>query len=617
MAATNDRQNLPVSHSYIADALAAHHYYLDQIIHWYDWLEDKKEPENALCLILFKLINETIKRRDPGGAWFNVEEKYIPTSADLKESLDSDKYNGFKQQIETLRIPIEEAALALVSILQSDKFLAEMDKLPYDEQLLYASKLADHLAVSNVGLFYLRSCINAPLQSPMPLFLPDRLLKKEGSFSSSDFPIMRRASRVYAEVFIKLAPALISDANYTKFSDAALDFIAKYFPDDVLNALTLEEKISDIKQYLKNNPLYLERYGQPVAATIFVFFEIVNVYLAFRKVQDDPSIRGTLGFLRAIASLTSALSSAQKVFQRFQILSLSNSQVIGLNVITGIYDVIIGMVDSHNAWRTGDISVAAGNVLQGVGLASAAAISTWSALTAAEVLAPSAGLNPLAGSLLTLGAFLTTFTGTFIIVYTKDSPFERWIKNNYFGEHWNDVAPDEGPQDVLFGFKYVDGHPNLARQISEYLSMFYPVKLSATRGASHSVMVSLQPELAYHESSIIVKRIADRGELSSQPRYVSVPLYMKPANAIDDKAYALPAIPRESDKLSDWIRPFSPDELSQDTNPNFDPTGMYLEVDVSIPDKLQPALGSIVLDHPQSDILSNFPFLLRARVRVE
>jgi hypothetical protein len=606
------RQSWPISESYLAIALTYHQLYLEQLELWHDWLEDT-ESRNAEKLVLFTLIRDTIKRRGAGGDW--QDNSSLPTSYELLGMLHPSKYTAFRLEVEQKRQPVESAALELVDILASVELIAELDTLPYDEQLLYANTLADQLASSNVGLLFLRQSLNAPPQSPLPLFHAERLVNQPGSFVDTDVPVMRRASRVYADVMLKLAPALFADADYTKFANATLTLLAKYFPEDIVSALTVEERIDQARQYLRDNPDYLDAYGKPPAAALYVLFELVNIYRAARALKQDPTVRTTFGFLRAVASLTSGLSAVQKTFKLPAALKLGPRATIGLNSVTVIYDLTVGAIDAHQAWQDNDLSVAAGHALQGVGLASAAAASAWVPVGA---LFPLLALNPVGLGLLAVGALFVTLAGTALIVYTKDPPIERWFENNYFGVNWANVAVDNPPSDLRYGFKHIDGHPNVPRQVSEFLSMFYPLQLKADRGmqSQRSVTISMQPQLAYHESHVVVTRIHDGGDQGGVRRYTPIPLYAKPANFVQDSVtYYAPLNPRQDEKLSDWIRTFSPIELSQGTNPEFDPAGSYLEVEVTLPDKLQPALAGIVATHPE--VMDGFPFVLRERVFIE
>lgn len=620
----DQRQSLPVSRSYIAEALAAQRVYAEELDEWYDWLEDPAEPPNADKLVLFKLITDTIRRREAGGEWEDVDEDLIPSADDLRGLLDTVKFNKFKLEVESRRKPVEDAALKLVTILKSEALLNELHRLPWDNQLEYCGQMLDQLAVSNVGLRYQRECLYAAPESPLPVAHVERLRQEPGSFINTEAMVLRRASRFLAEYFLKLVPALISDVDYTKFLDATYEVLVKYFQtngrsdtDLVLDVLTFEDKLDNLRLFHKNNPQHILEFGKQVAASIYLVFEIANVYRAVLALKQDPSVRSKFALLRAVAGLTSALSSAQQVLRLPTALKLSTSRMVGLNILIAIYDLAIGAIDAHEAWRTGDLSVAAGQVLQGVGLAGAAVASTWTALSVAGALSPSAAVNPVGGVLLTLGAILVTFTGTLLITYTQDPPMDQWFENNFFGSNWDDVEADESPGGILFMFKRVDDTPDIGRQVSAFLSMLYPIGLTAELGqiATKSVAVTLMPQLAYHESHIFVKRIADAGLFADPPRYTLVPLYMKPANVIaDNVTFYSPTDPEDDENLMDWIRTFSPLELSQGMNPNYDAAGAYLEVDITIPDKFAPALANAIGTNPE--LMNNFAFVLRARALV-
>jgi hypothetical protein len=603
-----------VTRSHIAEALAAHGRYVERLDRWYEWLGDETDASNAQKLMLYKLIESTIARREPGGEWANQDEDLIPAAADLRDMLDQAKYTRFRSQLEKLRSPVERAGLELVTLLQSTEFLTELDLLPWDEQLVYVSRLADQLASSNVGFLYLRQAVGAGPTTPLPVFHPDRLFRKPGDFLETHNAIMGRAASVFAEVFLKVAPAILVNADYNAFAFATLDLVNKYFPEDVLDALTFEDKIDDVRIFMQQNPTYLERYGKPAAAAIGTIMELVGVYFALDALRKDPSIRNSFGLLRAVASLTSTLATTQAILKLPQGFAVHN-RIAGINVIVAVYDLAIAAIDTHASWKTNDLSVAAGHALQGVGLAGAAAISTWAAMSAAGTVAPSAALNPVAGALLTLGALVVTFGGTFLIMYTQDPPVERWFENNYFGSNWDSVDADVSPLEIMFRWKRPDGTPDIPRQVSEYLSMFFPMKVTATENDNGSVNVDVFPSLGYHESHVLVKRVKDDG-MFSDPQHTLLPLYMKPANQTDDGVTLVrPSDPTEDQRLTNWFRRFSPLEMSGELDPNFDASGSVIEVDLTIPDKFQAALSGIVMTSP--GVMDEFPFVLRSRVRVE
>lgn len=600
---------------HIPEAMRAHGRYVEKLNLWYDWLGNEADATNAQKLMLFQLIEGTIARRKQGGEWADVDPDVVPTAEALQGMLHPTRYPRFKAEVEKLRRPVEEAFLELATILKSDDFLLELNELNWHEQLVYVNLLADKVASCNTGVLFLRQCVGAEPGPLLPAFHPDRLFRQPGSFLGTHNAIMGRASSVFAEVFLKVAPAMLVDKDYNNFAFAALDLFHKYFPEDVLDALEFEDKVDDVRIFLKKHPEHLERFGKPVVASIGIVMELIGVYFAVDALRKDPSVRNSFGLLRAVASLTSSLAAAQAVLKLPKGFAV-HDRVPGLNIAIAVYDLVIAAVDTHNSWRTNDLSVAAGHALQGVGLAGAAAISTLAATTAASSTAPTIAINPVAGAVLTLGALVVAFGGTFLIIYTQDPPIERWFENNYFGKNWASVVADESPGEIMFRWKRLDGTPDIPRMVSEYLSMFFPLKVTATKLDGGFVNVDVVPALGYHESHVLVKRVKDDGYFADPPRYSLLSLYMKPVNRDDDgRTLVRPSEPTDDQKLASWWRRFTALEMSQEFDPDFDASGSYIEVDLTIPDQFQPALAGIVMTNP--GVMDAFPFVLRTRVRVE
>src|SRR5699024_8700563 len=158
-----------------------------------------------------------------GGEWADVDPDIVPTAADLQDMLHPTRYRRFKAEVEKLRGPVEQACLDLATILKSDDFLIELNELDWHEQLVYVNLLADKVANCNTGVLFLRQSVGAEPGPLLPAFHPDRLFRQPGSFLETNNAIMGRASSVFAEVFLKTAPAMLVDKDYNKFAFAALD----------------------------------------------------------------------------------------------------------------------------------------------------------------------------------------------------------------------------------------------------------------------------------------------------------------------------------------------------------------------------------------------------------
>ncbi len=618
-----ERDATPICHSFLADALGAHFRLVDALEEWYEWLGDEEERNNphefvthkmtnADKVVLHKLISDTIKRRQPNGAWKNIDEDIIPTADELWDMLDTNRFYSFKAKVDVLRGRIEDRALELIKIVDSDQFLVEFEQLPYDDQLEYMAELIDGLPLTEVGMTYLVQVFGKPDTSPLPVFHPTRLIAPVGNFFSDNFPIMSQAGRVYVTAWLQLAPPLMAQKTAAEFAELVRVVVGRYYDPAqtfVVTGTDLDELLKRIRDFeAHNNSIYIrELYGARVAASLGILIEFVNVYLVFDTLRKNPNERNTFGLMQALASAASALDSAQKVLNLHSAFKLSRGATIGLNLVGGLYDVIINAVDGYEAWRTNDLSVAVGHGLQAVGLATAAGVAIAGAISAGEA-------GAMGGPYLAAGAAVLTFCGILLVQLTQDAPIERWFENNYFGINNNNLLVPEAVGDVRFRWKENDGSQNLARQISEFISMLYPLRLKLLTSTSH-LTFQIEPTLAYHESEIFVFRVEEIPGVGSY----TTGLYNAPLNDQTEppqKTRHVPLNPTESQHLEKWERRFTWDEVWAFRNPS-PPVSLektWFEVVVTIPDKFQPAFSHTVLAKP--DLIDKFSFVLRARAKL-
>jgi hypothetical protein len=617
----NRKQSLPVSKSYIAQALTAHHTYLEAIDRWQNWLE---RDDNANTVILHTLISNMIRWRSPGG---QLADANILSSAEMEDCLDKAKYDKFRTEVKSRRDPIEQRCLKLIEIMQSVEFLRELDALPFDEQVIYAEKLAAGFSYCTVGLTFQVMSIKAGPQSPLPFFSVERFLGQPGDFDSQKFPVMYRSAGPLTHYLIEISKALVVDENYELYKTVVRQFLEKWFPpeffNDVQDTGLLLEKVRNIH---KANPTIFEDIAPRVGARLMIFVEIAQIVVSARLLRDNPNQRNAYDFLSSLADARLALAEAQKILKISDVLATGAKRMVFLYAITGVYDVVTNLLDASKAWNTGDLSVAVGHSMQAVGLGAATAISVTAALGQIGAIGSVGTLAGPGGVLLVLGFLLVTVGGTLVVYVTRDAPIEQWFKRNYFGKYWAGVEPDPDPDDITFRWRPFGGKPNITRQISDFLSMLFPIGLTVERVEDEDeeklVKIRLTPTLAYHGSEIYVKHIFKKTDFNNEKDWYWLRhVYRKPLNATDDRFPGgaprnkfAPFNPQKGERFQEWSRLFYPLDFALERTPDFDPSGSYIEVDLTIPDEFGSQLTSLLQQN--ADLMDRFPFILRQRIRI-
>ncbi|HSH59193.1 MAG TPA: hypothetical protein VK988_06025 [Acidimicrobiales bacterium] len=596
------RESVPACRSYLAEALHAQTYYFEALDDWNEWLTDPARPTNASKLVLWQLIEDTIeKRRKPGGAWADADE--LPSAETLKALL-GETYQDFRLEVKALRDPIEATAHGLITILDSVELRAELDGLPHADQVRYINTFLHQLSSSNVGMLYLRRSVCISAQPPLlPIFHPSRAFTDV--FLEDVVPNARRTSRLITQIFFKLLPAATADREI-------LHRLSRPYLTMVLDPNIFTTQTIDIRLLVKERDkalkaqwdAYKAKWGTR-AALVTSVFEVATAVIAFQDIRDDPSPKNNLRFGRALVGVAAAVESAQREIYAHaeDLLAPATRRLIAFNSMIVVLDIVIAARDGWDAWETGDVSVAAGNALQGVGSVAGTVASSALALKLVPTL-----YVPVLNKVV-VASFAVALVGTAVITFTADPPMETWFECNYFGSNWDGVDGDETPLDPRFGFldDWID-EPNLERQISEYLSMLYPIGLTVERyeGQAGAIKVTLRPSLAYHESEVVVARIDDRGWGSDPPRFVMSTLYSNKINVIPDIATShWPRNPGDDDVLQEWSTIFLAEEL---------PAGSHVEVSVKVPPETVPSLSGFVFDRPET--LRAMSFVLRGRAPV-
>jgi hypothetical protein len=600
--------SFPFCHSYVADALGLRQAYAEAVDAWYVWLETGKDPSNGEQLLLWRLIDLTLTRRGKDGAWENLDDKIVPTVQVLNNVIDQAKYHAFESVVTSQRQAMENAALALVTLLDTAELRTEFNGLPDVQRWEYAAQLADGLAGSNVGMLCLRKSVTADA-SPLPVIHPDQFTKSTLSWQTAS-SLARRAARAYAHAVLKVLPALLADEQSTAFRALGQDFVDRFFPEGVVTGPSLEEKVSQAEEWLKSNQPWWA--SESLASGVQAGFDVLNLGLAVFALASAPSTANLAAVARAASSLVSSASSWAKVaFGEESLLVISKSTSAVLADLNLVYDVWMGaraLYASSEAARTGDYSVAVGQAMQGVGLATAAGVAAYTATIAGAALIP--GLQ-----LLALGALLLILAGIVIATYTVDSPFEQWLQNCWFGSNWASVTADEGPGTPMYRSRRVDGTPDIARQVSFWLSVFYPIRLKVTKGSNPTdVNLACEPTLAFPQSQVNVWRIDDQGTITPGP-FVQIPIYGKPIDDLSDPrvVHTVTGTPPD-ERILDWIATFGSRDWSQGTSATFDMSGHWVEVEMTLPAGFAPELTAQIMGNSLPGF--SFPLITRMQAKV-
>jgi hypothetical protein len=334
--------------------------------------------------------------------------------------------------------------------------------------------------------------------------------------------------------------------------------------------------------------------------------DVANVVFASQKLYQDPKNPALyLALSRAVSSLAGSASKVGESFE-WQFLKRSKALKNTLTRYNAVYDIVMGAVaiyDTEQAVRTGDLSVALGQGMQAAGLFAGAYVALVT-IGVTGAVAPPVALLAIAGLLLVLA-------GSAIVAFTQDTPYEQWLQNSWFGDNWALVDVDAAPGTPMWRTKLTDPvtgevYPDIGRQVSFWVSMFYPIDFKVTGDATF-VYVTAKPKLAAPEALVNLSRIENEA-VPVFPDFHSFPVYSKPLNDTSDPnvTVTVEGTP-PNQRVSQWT-------VRLDHGPwwpTIDLSRHWFEVEMTPGGALSAALAE---DVKSSD---GFPFMLRAATKVE
>ncbi|GAB3443181.1 hypothetical protein GCM10027517_21310 [Phycicoccus ginsengisoli] len=608
----------PVSPTGLTRALQAQQAFAKAVDDWHVWLE-AGSPCNADQLLLYRIITESRDRRESSGIWADVPATAIPTVAQMNDVLDQTKMSLFAAQIEAVRHPVEQAGLALCDALDSTELRLEVLAMPELQRLEYIAEIMTSLSSCNVGMLFMRRSICMD-QSPLPVIHPDHLINSKLDLKGAT-AASRRAARAWAHVALKIIPAVVKDTTDTGFSRIVMDYLGRYFPDGeivVSPGAKLEDTLVKARQLVADRaPWWLHAKGM---GSVQLLFDVINFSVASRAAWSDPSFSKNAALARALGSLVSSVSSVSKAFKgESYLLTLSKPVSAGLSIANAVYDAgmaVQAVYEARESYVHGDLSVAAGNTMAGVGLGASAIVATAVSLSELEIVAISAAVIP-GLQVVALGALALILIGTIIATTTVDTPFEQWLQNGWFGNRWDSLDPEQSPDTPLYRTKTLGGTPDLGRQVSYWLSMLYPIELATSRSADGSNIVTLTcqpPWPVPADASLTLWRIDELGAIEHE--YPQKLIYHGTAAEVSRDG----VIPSTSGAgpdvvVTQWLAQFGPMDWSQETDPAFDMKGHWVELELTLTGGFDPGLTQGLLSGPEGPEWS-FPLTTRIRTKV-
>jgi len=511
----------------MAKALRAHEKYLTEIGAWLQWLGRGNRAEKALLL---EIIRATIERRKPGGVW--AEAGDIPDSSALESKV---RDSLFEKQVRFSRRKIEARAKELIKVLESPGFLGELVELykkdettgqdMADVAVQYQACLIEGLAYSEAGRTYLDTTCLEALQSsqdgstttaegkPVPAFhlhwleaYPGNFLDEAAATADEAVAIAGGAASAYAKLFCDLLPhflkkeVLVVEVTVQTIIRTSSIFISKFYGKDILDDIAevsafaeittveqftilvtkVESKIPTILGKLKTAGKWLER------ATF-----LLNAFVILKNLYNDPT--DVLNFYNASKLAAYTLSGLtqwrtalwEKANPDFSKAVLKTTCVTALKrvlAVTSAMDAMLSVKNAIFAVELEDHSVTAGHVLEAAG-----AVATLIATTLLT-----GGIALIVGA---AAAFLTV-GGTLLVVLTKDPPLKFWFDYNFFGKEWAGAEGSACKMQVLrWNDKLGMLVHDISHQLTVYLTMFYPLRLSVTKMPVDAVSVEIKPVL--------------------------------------------------------------------------------------------------------------------------
>lgn len=488
----------------------------------------------------------------------------IPSLAEMKSAIGFEdpksNYKKFEAEYSTLRVDVELAARRYIHTIESSEFLDKFRLLPEEERMQLSSELIEGLSASNIGLSYLiylaenyippdSSNIgnyDSETQNNLPALHPDRFLRSSLDFDISSnntrrIEAIRRTSQAFFRLHYEFIPAF-RNVSIGKHSVAALHFTWRFyskvtfgntnFKNRILSAIddyTAQRihdtiiKTEDIlirsQDYLNNVPVIRQRIGIGVASSFSFVIETINLLNAIEKIINESSFVNGIALADALVSISEGLhitlERGGKFFFRNNKFSLPGKVPLGyLAVFTAIADMVQSLQNSGDAWNRGDDSVAIAETARAVGFGAIAVAGIWTVLEGASATGPYAPYVALGGAAIVL-------VGSAVIYYTTNPRLEDLLLNNFFGSNWDRTNTNfPNPDSILFNFFYLNGEPNLPRQISAFISILYPINVKSIiyiePNPPYEPMIQVdleKPTFVSKNSEITIKEIEIKSEV--------------------------------------------------------------------------------------------------------
>lgn len=618
--------------------LDAHRRYLEAIDRWHKWIENNKKTDLPYQIMLSRLIRDILDKRAKGGA----EWEGVPETHELGSHIDWNRLLSFENGVNIERKKMEEAALELVQLmgytiyststgtkeeLRENDFWLELNRLQDETKLDYLNHISEQLCLTEVGLKFLIMCQTDkefPLQSAsgklLPPFHTDHFLMIPGQIQDDSLLIAKESLRVIASLFSNLVPAIIGQGDETKTCKIMDAFLRKFLtlPDDFPTldpnkpVTSLKEELNKIRGEIlaefpnlpdqKNN---FERFG----GTLGFIVGLYDVYISFIEVVKDPSMANRYGFLKGLADTTLNLDTAIKAFSKNESKIISDTLARRVNIALAAFDVIIASYNFIENSNSADTTETTGYALKLVGSAFmlGAAVATG-------------GLTIIL--CVAVGIVLSVWGDKLI---SQKTEFLVWFKYNYFSKSWGNSEQEgynEDPAQIPFKWFEKVGNkinPNYARQIASLFSLFYPSKpelnlrtILIRNGPDPEnfiwiLEVTVKPVLAYHGSTIVVKKILPNNQIAILTPFngqlATPPIYEVKMN---NHLYGTctPNKPTATDKLTQWKGDFSLVDSPGGVFSSKD----WFEIDITLP-------GEYKLFNNDNDwVGDSIPTILRSRV---
>ncbi|MFD1687024.1 hypothetical protein [Halobellus litoreus] len=514
----------------VGEALVLHKSFENALV---DWRRVTSKPKGKLTLWSWiDNLRETSQNEEWG------KDDDLPSHQDLKDVLDP-RYKRYSSVVERRREKLERSTDRLVTHLESPSFRQAFwrTKSPQQSTTLppgmeqKAAELIEGLSGTKVGLDFIRR----QFSDETPVFPPNVLLEqfpghqidpsksldeqvsefrqhlseyeKLSTFAMNMFPgIVQFLRTKHTTEEVKKANqfwrTLISKfVDPTKLQQTSgageASKLAQSFEDQMvaIGEEIVKDEESKIGKSTKPDAERLMTGRNAVIANtvIAAAIRIPRAILQFDKVLGDPTLQNVFEFTKIFAEV---IDDGLRLYDRLADIVAKDAKhnlkrlrktfrsFLGKTLaVFSVVDMCLDLKRAQSALRYGDKSVATGAFLAAGGQG----LLLLSTVAYTSVLGP-VGLLVLA-------------VGTLLIIFSADSPIERWLQNSYFGTEWFDpiealqggsvdallktAAKYEDPSEMAFKWgEFRDPkkdlrlwRPNFPRQLSAWFSMQRGFKL--------------------------------------------------------------------------------------------------------------------------------------------